>query len=480
MKKQKVTDAFLAKWRWSENDRAANIIHVGQYGLEAQINKSGDISFGIRMWVKKERRRKVFGYFEPGVYGLDEALDDARKLRREWRDEAAGKVTIRPEDIPNLGDLIDHYEARRKSGVDPIASHRGLPLPKGWDDYVKMMQKIYKPLWFRNVRTITREDIIECHANYLDERERATGNRPHTTVRFTFNAIKPVLVYARDVRWLPPETLIGLRATTVVEESRERFLLPGEWQRVAPALDALSNDTGLLPRFLLGTGCRLMMACLMKWDDIRTVDLTAAAGPQKVVTWFIPAENMKMGQGALLPLVGDALAIVEMLRARAGGEPKKDDYVFPENVRKAWMNNPDRWQKIVFEKSGTKGWHRHDLRRTVATLLKFVGADMETIKRVLSHKDKKDKSSTGFYIRLSGNVEAMIRMSDALQKVHRLLKDMEEGRVTGELRRLYGELDANEAVKAWITELKLGALVEVVPNPKHVTATVHTLHPVSA
>jgi integrase len=47
--------------------------------------------------------------------------------------------------------------------------------------------------------------------------------------------------------------------------------------------------------------------------------------------------------------------------------------------------NWDRYQKKLFERTGTSGWHRHDLRRTGATTLGGLGVAPHVIEACLGH-----------------------------------------------------------------------------------------------
>ena len=57
-------------------------------------------------------------------------------------------------------------------------------------------------------------------------------------------------------------------------------------------------------------------------------------------------------------------------------------FVFP-SARGGLLSNWDRVTKVLHEASGTPAWHRHDLRRTLATMLGDLGLAPHVISVVL-------------------------------------------------------------------------------------------------
>jgi len=471
MKNQRVDDKFLERWRYSPADRTLNTVSLGMFNLTAVISSKQEIAFSVRAPVNGSRRNKVVGYFRPNFFGTAEAVKAGQKQIDAWRAEERGeRPVLAASEVPRLKELPAIYVKARKDG-EPDACPNSRGVPKGWERYEFMFPKVYAPLWDMKVNLIQRHHLVGAHKTYLEKRKRETGKVPHTTVRFTFNAVKPMLVFAQLRYGMALDALMRVNHVGPEEEKRQRILLPREWQMIAPALDGMYKDVGLLPRFLLATACRLSMATTMRWRDLSTIN---AGKPDELMVWCVPAENMKQGLAAMFPIVGESLRLIELLRAMAGGKPAKDAFVFPENVRSAWDNNADRWQKAVFEASGTKGWQRHDLRRTTATLLEFVGADEKTVKRLLAHTDK-DTGSTKVYLSLKGNVEALTKLAVQLRKVHALYADMEAGRASGELQRLHAELNTNHELRQWMhgKGVDFDGLLEVEerdqPAPSNVT-----------
>lgn len=102
-----------------------------------------------------------------------------------------------------------------------------------------------------------------------------------------------------------------------------------------------------------------------RWQEF---DLGAGA-------WSIPAERAKNGQPHVVTLPRQALLLLAEL---GPGEP--DDLVFASAAGSP-MDNWDRETKAIQAASGTTGWHRHDLRRTGATMLGEMGELPASLKR---------------------------------------------------------------------------------------------------
>jgi len=479
-KLRKVTDSFLAKRRWSAV-RSENEIHLGVMGLSAIVQKGGDIAFYVRMTVDGVRKGETLAPFVPGQFGIEDAIDAARKKRQEWRDIAAGNALADPEKVPTLKALLDTYEATRA---------KLKTLPKKWTKEERpLIDGVYAGLMDRKTLTIRKDELEKAQLDYLDLRERETGNRPMTSIRRAYNCFKPVLEEARDNRLLRPETVSGWKTGLKKEPPRTRILSPREWQLTAPALDGLPKDIGLYLRFLMATAARRDMPSEMRWRDLRIHNVGTDDAPEMLMVWGVPdPTNMKGGFAATFPIVGEARRIVNLLRSRIDGDVKGGDFVFPTAPRTAWIDggNPDYWQKKVFEASGTKAWHRHDLRRTAASLLKFVGANMEDVKLLLDHHERGDDTGDGtatprYVVIDDDNLGKLAALGKKMEEVHALIRSIEEGRDSKELRRLYGRLDASpKVIEGWHKAgVDRDTMVEVVLAAKRGTDNVVPLRAVS-
>jgi integrase len=126
----------------------------------------------------------------------------------------------------------------------------------------------------------------------------------------------------------------------------------------------------------------------MRWAD---VDLQAGL-------WHIPGVVTKHGEPTVLPIVGEAAAI---LRRRSAQRKRSgaiaSPYIFPGKGEAGHISQPKRqWAKLL-EIAGISDLRIHDLRRTLGSWLAMGGASLPMIGRALGHLDSK---STAVYARM--------------------------------------------------------------------------------
>ena len=145
---------------------------------------------------------------------------------------------------------------------------------------------------------------------------------------------------------------------------RERVLTSGELRAIWPHLHGAH---GQVFKWLLWTGCRLNEAVGMRLAEI--------VGD----TWTIPAARSKNGRPRTIPLPQQASALLRRLQVN-----DNQALIFPSQ-RGGFLGNWDRETKRLQHLSDTTGWHRHDLRRTIATLLGDSGFAPHVVSVVLGH-----------------------------------------------------------------------------------------------
>ena len=124
-------------------------------------------------------------------------------------------------------------------------------------------------------------------------------------------------------------------------------------------------------KIALLTGQRFGSIRTLRWKQI---DL-------KQRLWSIPAEAFKSGKPHSVPLSATASTILENLPRWDAG-----DYVFTTQGGVKPFGNIGREHAKLLRATGTSGWHRHDVRRTGATILQREGCSMEIIAALLGHK----------------------------------------------------------------------------------------------
>jgi integrase len=180
--------------------------------------------------------------------------------------------------------------------------------------------------------------------------------------------LRPALKWAAKRGLFPPGLARELEQPKGSRRVRQRVLSAAELRAVVAALDSsdLVGPYADCMRWLLWTGCRLSEA----------VGATTAEIADGV--WTVPASRTKAGRDHAVPLPRPAQAFLSELRRGPG------ERLFP-NQAGGLLDNWDRFQKRLFAASGTAGWHRHDLRRTVATALGEAGIAPHVVEIVLGH-----------------------------------------------------------------------------------------------
>ncbi len=106
----------------------------------------------------------------------------------------------------------------------------------------------------------------------------------------------------------------------------------------------------------------------------------------------------------------------ELLAALGPGDP--DGFIFTGR-NGAKLQNWRRWQAAINERSGTAGWHRHDLRRSAATILGEAGIPPHIVEIVLGHAEPHSQLA-GVYNKsryLSEHRAAMQLLADQLDEI---------------------------------------------------------------
>jgi integrase len=220
--------------------------------------------------------------------------------------------------------------------------------------------------------TIKKADVQALHARVGTENGIYQANRLLALVRSMFNKAEE-LGYRGDNP--------GQKIKLFKEQSRDRFLQPGELKAFFAALDAEDDIVRDFYIMLLLTGARRSNVEAMAWAD---VDLQAAY-------WRIP--ETKAGMPVVVPLVAPALTILMARADMANGSP----WVFPGRKGKHIANPKDAWKRLV-KHAGLSDVRPHDLRRSLGSWMAGQNTSLPIIGRALGHKTA---VATMVYSRLS-------------------------------------------------------------------------------
>lgn len=267
-------------------------------------------------------------------------LADARILARDKQKAAAAAGAGPTLADDTLQGLIDLYGKSRGSKQ------------KAWAEAQRSMQRVYGP--FMAIRPIKLEKLVI---------QRRIDTYPSGSVAaHSLRALRPILKwgYRRGyVAFNPGE----LEMPAYNRAPRDRVLSDEELRHVVNALGDGPYDNAI--RLLMLTVCRKSEVTEAMWSEF---DLDQAR-------WTIPKERTKSGVAHTVPLPGAAVALLRSL-------PRGGPAVFWQD-----MSNWSRYQRGLLTRSGTAGWHRHDLRRTSATILGRLGVEPHVIEAVLAHKN---------------------------------------------------------------------------------------------
>lgn len=330
------------------------LIDVSLRGLRLRLAKTGAATWVLACRDRSGRMRR-FGLGAYPALGISAARDAARTMRegvRHGSDPTADRRRERDRQkaaqagVGTLAKLLAMY------GASPVA-------PRSWPGSVKVVSSVFKRLLARPVATLTVADMQLIADSHPSAQSAA----------FAVRCIRPALKWAaRPGRVYVPTELAHVHPPTTVKR-RERVVSREELTRILPVLRQSKAPSGSALRFLLLTLTRRSEVSSAVWGDISLASRT----------WTI--SRTKNGLPHIVPLSDQAIAL---LRGIGPGMP--DEPVFATN--KGSGLSAGVWEKVtkdVQKASATAGWHRHDLRRTGATMLGEMGELPDIIEAALNH-----------------------------------------------------------------------------------------------
>ncbi|WP_426440116.1 tyrosine-type recombinase/integrase [Bradyrhizobium genosp. P] len=185
---------------------------------------------------------------------------------------------------------------------------------------------------------------------------------------------------------------------------------------LAKVLPALADGRhGPAARMMLWTAARLDEVCSATWSE---VDLdagvwTITAGRRKD-TRSRARKKQTPPQPHIIPLPRQAVSM--LLTVQKGQDAGA--LVFP-NAHGGKLDNWDRWSKSMFNRTGTKGWTRHDLRRTCATMAADLNVAPHVVSIILGHKNPQNDHLLAIYNKSryrEQHAEALQAVADQLDR----------------------------------------------------------------
>jgi len=360
------------------SDKPVELVDGLVPGLRLRVLPSGTRTWSLNIRDGKGVRRR----FDVGAgLGLAEARRKAEELRRAIRagaDPTAERRAARQrsqaarEGIGTLAAVIDAYFLN-----GPGAQRRRAARNR------RLLLTVFAKIATRPALDLDASDLQLI----------VDGWRSKATAALAVRVLRPCLRWAQK-RKLARPGVAELEPLGSVGR-RDRVLSRPELALIWHSLQGTHGD---VIKWLLWRGCRLSEATGLRWGEIDG-DL-----------WTIPSERTKNGRQRTIPLPSQAVELlcaigsnkpvmssqrIELLRSLRSNAAEA--LVFPSR-RGGVLSNWDRETKRLQSASATKGWHRHDLRRTVATMLGDLGFAPHVAGVVLGHAHTAD-GATAIYAR---------------------------------------------------------------------------------
>lgn len=395
-------------------------------GLVARVSAAGDVRFALRA-------RNAAGVMKTVTLGTypDMALKAARETANQikldmksGRDPNAEKDALRQaasieNDKTTLREIVLEYEKRFSISK---ASWRPRGSKSERSGARQVIERVYASLVDRPVIKISDEDFAKAVSSYKRVRQtddHRTANGQASRARAYLGPVLDWVAGRKAFQKLGasrmPKLPVASLATThdpasddpTITGKRERVLTEAELQAVLPLLaypapliiglrlDGTKDFRPIAMRFMLLTAARLDEVCSMRWRDLDRTNRV----------WRKP--NVKSTRGGprsqALPLSQPAYALLSSLPGWSKSKP--DELIFPNGSGSEPLDNWTRFQRALHRATGTSDWHRHDLRRTAATIMHSLKVPASTIEQILAHADplrgENVGASASHYIQLS-------------------------------------------------------------------------------
>ncbi len=238
--------------------------------------------------------------------------------------------------------------------------------PRSLEAYQWLYKKhVESDLGKRKLSDITVERVRALHAKVSKETP-TTANRCVSMVKAAFNWSA-----GEDDGWQGGNPAARVKKNK--EVSRTRYLQPAELAIFFQALEESEEPAKSFFMLCLLTGARRSNVLAMKWADISLGD----------ALWCITAADAKAGEEMNIPLVPEAVTLLQRLYDEVG---KSSPWVFPADSKTGHYQEPKRAWATLRRRSGLADLRIHDLRRTMGSWLVRTGANTAINAKALGHK----------------------------------------------------------------------------------------------
>ncbi|MCX7567136.1 integrase family protein [Sulfitobacter sp. F26169L] len=400
MARVELTDKFI---KGRKVETRTDFTDAKSAGLILNVYPSGQKTFSFRLrGPDGNRQRANIGHY--GNISLSEARVSAADLRKRLKagenitaaaqKAAEAKAAALLAEIPTLQLLVEEYEeimAPKRKTWKPTVNGKA-------SEARRRIERVFQSHLLSPVTEIGLEDLAHSMNTYVPRSGKGTANGQVSRARSYLMTMFDWAAHRNKFHKIGlgrrrKLDLVDVRQTydpSIDDHSitgeRDRALDHLELARVLPLLvwpapECLGLKT--LPiydlravslKFLLLTAARLSEMVDMKWKDYR----------EQVGIWHKPYVKTISGppKQQSLPLSDAAIALLQGLPNYDTRKP--DDLVFP-NSEGGGLDNWQRINSAIHRESQTSDWHRHDLRRTGATIMKLLGVSPRVIDEILAH-----------------------------------------------------------------------------------------------
>lgn len=381
MKKEKVVINFTpTRLREIEKDHSStpqdlHLYDTQQKGLLIRVKPSGKKTFRIRIWdnIRKREIQENIGPIETIT------LADARKIVAERISDTAKGIDIRKK---------RQMERKEKTLNETFATwldEHAKPKLKRWKQEERRYDLyIRDELGEKKLSEISPEDLKQWRNKLLKQiKQRDTSQtlspavvyRILTVLSSIFSKAAPNMHNpCRDVDKHQPQ----IRTDFLHTDHLKIFFTEVE----KPTTPEWLRDYLLLSLY---TGARRSNMLEMNWDNI---DL-------ELKIWIIPGTQMKNNAPMIIPLIDEAIEILDRRKASIDSE-----FVFPSPRSKSGhITEPKRaWKKLLLNAGLSQSFRLHDIRRTLGSWQAIQGSSTKLIGASLGHKSEQ---ATAHYAHLT-------------------------------------------------------------------------------
>jgi integrase len=354
------------------------------------------------------KRRITLGEYP--TLGLAAARAKAAEVKMQARagtDAGAPLPILRSPVGLTVSELITRYVAEHLQRNAPRSSRSGEQ---------KLRRHLEPSLGSRLVSELARSDLVELLERVRVAKPAASSGRRSggTLTRGGPGAAAELRKWARAMCQFAVE--VGLRPDNPFadvrnrdrQRPRSRVLSMPELRAVWAATDFLPYPWGPWYRLLMLTGGRRGEWAMARWDWF----------DESMSRLEIPALSYKTGRSQVVPLGGQARALVASLPRGAAGP-----YAFSTDDGVTPISGFSKAKAQLDHLIGTHGsavapWVVHDLRRSAATHMERIGIEPHVIEVCLGHVLKGVAGTYRHYGYLPEKADALQRWEDELIRHH--------------------------------------------------------------